>query len=108
MEALSSVLRAHAAGERRDFKRVRQQIAEEGQVAITIAGTCHGEAAQAGCKGTRASDGQHGRPAKGGGGGARCARRGRHGPSAAPRDTDKNTVFLKCWQGAPKQRLESC
>ena len=76
------------------FRRVCKQIAEEGQVAINIASAGHGEAEQAGCKGSCGSDGQDGQPAKCEGGGACCARKGRHGPIAAPgQQADKDGCF---------------
>ena len=76
----------HAAGERRDFRRVRQQVAHERQVLINIAGAGRREAEQAGSKGMGGCDGQHGRPAKCEGGGAGCTRRAWHSASAAARE----------------------
>ena len=73
----------HAAGERRDFRRIREEIADERQVAINIASAGQGRPKEAGGKRTCGCDGQDGRPAKCEDGGARCARKGRHPPSAA-------------------------
>ena len=86
-EIHKSIGRAHQGMRLARGETLDEEIADDRQAAINIASAAQGKPKEAGGKRTCGCDGQDGQPTKCEGVGARCARRGRHRPSA-----EANTV----------------